>query len=137
MSHKGVSAAEHFSEKCPVPSNATAKDFVRWYCKSREGRLGKMPNDTSAGNSLSSSVDLRGLQRQRYLIRYEQMSIQSSNIGEQALRDQWTHLILYPLEMLILPFSNFVPSLNPIVVLDALRECEDCRNLREILSLLI
>lgn len=50
MSAKGVSAAECLSERCPFPSNVLLKDFARWHCKSRRGRLGEKPNDTSVRN---------------------------------------------------------------------------------------
>jgi len=50
MSRKSVSAVECLREECPVPSNADLKDFARWYCKSRRGRLGEMPNDISVRN---------------------------------------------------------------------------------------
>ena len=52
MSRKGISAAECLRENCPIPSNVTVKDFARWYCKSRRGRLGEVPNDTSVRNTV-------------------------------------------------------------------------------------
>lgn len=52
MSRKGISAAECLRENCPVPNNVTVKDFARWYCKSRHGRLGSVPNDTSVRNTV-------------------------------------------------------------------------------------
>ena len=52
-SRKGSSAAaECLRENCPVPSNVTVKAFARWYCKSRRGRLGETPNDTSVRNTM-------------------------------------------------------------------------------------
>jgi len=62
------------------------------------------------------------------------------NIGEQALCDQWRHLILQPLAKLndsLIPLSGLVPSLSPIVVIDALDECEDNSEIEEILRLLL
>ena len=60
------------------------------------------------------------------------------NIGEQALRDQWRRLILEPLRMLENPppLSSLVPSSSPVVVIDALDECEGARDIQEILVLL-
>ena len=54
MSCKGISAAECLRENCPVPTNVTVKDFARWYCKSRRGRLGEVPNDTSVRNTVKN-----------------------------------------------------------------------------------
>lgn len=62
------------------------------------------------------------------------------DIGEQALRDQWRRLILEPLRMLeenLPPLSSLVPSSSPVVVIDALDECEGDRDIQEILGLLI
>ncbi len=62
------------------------------------------------------------------------------NIGEQALCDQWRYLILEPLLRLnesLLPLSGLAPSLNPIVIIDALDECEDSSDIEEILRLLL
>jgi len=61
------------------------------------------------------------------------------DIGEQALRDQWRRLILEPLRMLeenLPPLSSLVPS-SPVVVIDALDECEGGWDIQEILGLLI
>jgi hypothetical protein len=44
MSSKGVPASECLQKNCPVPSNVLVKDFARWYCKSRSGRLAPKPN---------------------------------------------------------------------------------------------
>jgi hypothetical protein len=52
ISRKGFSAAEYLRENCPFPSNATVKDFARWYCKSRRGRLDKRLNDISVRNTM-------------------------------------------------------------------------------------
>lgn len=62
------------------------------------------------------------------------------DIGEQALRDQWRRLILEPLRMLeenVPPLSSLVPLSSPVVVIDALDECEGGRDIQEILGLLI
>ena len=44
MSIKGVPASECLRKNCPAPSNALVKDFARWYCRSRAGRLAPVPN---------------------------------------------------------------------------------------------
>lgn len=51
------------------------------------------------------------------------------DIGQRALNDQWKYLIFQPLKSLL-------PCLTLILVIDALDECEDDRNLRKILQLL-
>ena len=66
--------------------------------------------------------------------------VKHGNIGEQALCDQWRYLILEPLLKLnesLLPLSGLAPSLNPIVVIDALDECDDSSDIEEILRLLL
>jgi len=52
MSSKGVPASECLQKNCPVPSNVLVKDFARWYCKSRSGRLAPKPNLKSVKNIL-------------------------------------------------------------------------------------
>ena len=52
MSRKGVPASECLKKNCPVPSNVLVKDFARWYCKSRSGRLASRPNLKSVKNIL-------------------------------------------------------------------------------------
>jgi hypothetical protein len=39
MSMQGVPASECLQKNCPAPSNVQVKEFARWYCKSRRGRL--------------------------------------------------------------------------------------------------
>jgi len=53
-----------------------------------------------------------------------------SNIANEALRDQWRHLILRPLSKLDRSLSPFL-----IIVVDALDECEDENNVRIIVQL--
>lgn len=54
-----------------------------------------------------------------------------SDIGSQALRDQWHQLILEPLSKLDSNFSH-----QPlIIVVDALDECDDENDIRAILEL--
>jgi len=48
----GVSASECLREGCPPPTNVTVKEFARWYCKSRPGRLNKEPTLASLDNVL-------------------------------------------------------------------------------------
>jgi hypothetical protein len=57
LSSQSIPASEFLREKCPVPSNATIKDFARWYCKSRSGRLTPEPNLVSVTNTLKKNFD--------------------------------------------------------------------------------
>src|SRR2546421_3478702 len=43
-SFRGVPASECLRKNCPAPSNVLVKDFLRWYFKSRAGRLDEKPN---------------------------------------------------------------------------------------------
>lgn len=52
MSNKTGSAAKCLYPGCPVPSNVLVKDFARWYCSSRSGRIHKRPNLTTVKNML-------------------------------------------------------------------------------------
>ena len=52
MANKSIPAAECLYKGCPAPSNVLVKDFTRWYCASRSGRLDKRPNLNIVQNML-------------------------------------------------------------------------------------
>lgn len=52
MSSRGVDVNECFHRGSPAPTNVTVKDFARWYCVSRSGRIDHRPNLTSMKNML-------------------------------------------------------------------------------------
>jgi hypothetical protein len=52
MSRKGIPASKCLKKNCPALNNVLIKDFARWYCKSRCGRLAPVPNLKSARNIL-------------------------------------------------------------------------------------
>jgi hypothetical protein len=52
MSKMGVPASECLQRNNPAPSNVLVKEFARWYCKSRHGRLARQPNIKSVQNIL-------------------------------------------------------------------------------------
>jgi len=52
MSRKGVPASECLQKNFPALNNVLVKDFARWYCKPRRGRLAPVPNLNSVRNML-------------------------------------------------------------------------------------
>ena len=52
MSNKGVTATECLYTGWAPPTNVIVKEFARWYCMSRSGRIEKRPNLTSVKNLL-------------------------------------------------------------------------------------
>ena len=52
LSSIGVFVFEYLREGSSASSNVIIKEFVRWYCKSRSGRLGLEPNIVSVNDKL-------------------------------------------------------------------------------------
>jgi len=52
MSTKDVPTSECLRKNSTLPSSVLVKDFARWYCKSRTGRLAPEPNIKSVKNVL-------------------------------------------------------------------------------------
>ena len=105
-----------------------------YYCKERLGAsffFSRGDGDASNARKFFTTIALQLADKSPDLKRYIcEATAKHSNIAHEALQDQWHHLILVPLLKLDSSFSPFL-----IIVVDALDECEDQKNVQTIVRL--
>jgi hypothetical protein len=104
----------------------------------QRGRLGatfffsKGGGDVGHAGKFFTTIATQLAKHSQYLKRYICDAITNSDIANQSLSDQWRHLILGPLSKLS---SNSHLS-SYVIIIDALDECENEKDIQVILQLL-
>jgi hypothetical protein len=88
--------------------------------------------DTGYAGKFFTSLALQLARKSQYLRRYICEAIENSDIANQSLSEQWRQLILGPLSKL----SGSPNSSAYIIVIDALDECENEKDIQVILKLI-